>query len=387
MTLWPQINTKDTGHSSWANQVQDALGSGYPAQNASYVIFKEGSTFYARNGSTGKLDYSGSNAATVIQAAIDASGTYGCIYCKGSMDLSAKLTIDVATHQFLSLIFENFECTMNDNVILIDGGVTSKNWFGRLIGGGIQTSHATYSSAAIKLVNVAYGTVKIGRLQPTVPVVPNSVGVHILGDAAGCLFNTIQVTALAGYETGYLIESTPSGFANANTFYDTVMYDVVTGTKMINNGINTSGNHFFNIQIEGTSNTLYGFYNQDEANIYYGCATIDMPVGTLADFYTNALTGNNRPRLYGCQASKSLISGSFIHFATTLYITENSGTSSGTGSEQTIAHGLSATPNRVYLTPSASGITVINENKAADATNIYPIVTSGKAYYWKAEKV
>ncbi len=43
----------------------------YPVQEASYIIWVDGSTYYAKNGITGKIDYSGPDAATVIQSSID----------------------------------------------------------------------------------------------------------------------------------------------------------------------------------------------------------------------------------------------------------------------------------------------------------------------------
>ena len=63
----------------------------------------------------------------------------------------------------------------------------------------------------------------------------------------------------------------------------------------------------------------------------------------------------------------------------------NRGTSTGTGSQQTIAHGLSATPNRVLVWPSAdpSG-TVVVIGTPTD-TNILVTVTNGKSYIWEAE--
>jgi len=50
----------------------------YPQQPASYIIWRDGSTYYAKNGTTGAIDYSGADAATVIQAALNAlHPTYG----------------------------------------------------------------------------------------------------------------------------------------------------------------------------------------------------------------------------------------------------------------------------------------------------------------------
>jgi hypothetical protein len=67
------------------------------------------------------------------------------------------------------------------------------------------------------------------------------------------------------------------------------------------------------------------------------------------------------------------------------YAGYNRGTSTGTGSEQTIAHGLGATPNRVKVWPTAdSSGTVIAFGTHTD-TNILLTVTAGKDYMWEAE--
>ncbi len=68
------------------------------------------------------------------------------------------------------------------------------------------------------------------------------------------------------------------------------------------------------------------------------------------------------------------------------YITKSSGSSTGTGSEQTIAHGLAAIPRGCkawikYLV----GSRYITEMIPFDATNVYPTVTSGLAYEWRIE--
>lgn len=54
------------------------------------------------------------------------------------------------------------------------------------------------------------------------------------------------------------------------------------------------------------------------------------------------------------------------------------GTSQGTGSSQTIAHGLTGTPNFVSIVPSVTGASVTG--LYADSTNVYLTVTNGKDY-------
>jgi len=53
----------------------------YPESEADYIVWVDGATYYAKNGHTGQIDFSGADAATVIQAAINAL-TSGKIYIK-----------------------------------------------------------------------------------------------------------------------------------------------------------------------------------------------------------------------------------------------------------------------------------------------------------------
>lgn len=62
--------------------------------------------------------------------------------------------------------------------------------------------------------------------------------------------------------------------------------------------------------------------------------------------------------------------------------TGNSGSSTGTGVLQTIAHSLIKTPNNVSIVPTAIG-TIVSDTRV-DATNIYVTVTNGKSFNWSA---
>ena len=68
-----------------------------PQQPASYIIYKDDLGYIcAKNGSTGKIDFRGTDAATVIQSAIDALGSNGGkIFIKsGDYDFESTLKID-----------------------------------------------------------------------------------------------------------------------------------------------------------------------------------------------------------------------------------------------------------------------------------------------------
>lgn len=73
--------------------------------------------------------------------------------------------------------------------------------------------------------------------------------------------------------------------------------------------------------------------------------------------------------------------------STTQYVTESSGSSTGTGTEQTIAHGLATIPTgcKAWIRYPISATVYAEKEIRMDATNIYPKVKSGLAYDWRVE--
>jgi len=70
---------------------------------ASYVVWKDGSTYRAECLLKGGVDYSGTDAATVIQQAIDALSNGGTIlFRRGSYDISSSITVDNEGIKFLA---------------------------------------------------------------------------------------------------------------------------------------------------------------------------------------------------------------------------------------------------------------------------------------------
>lgn len=65
-------------------------------EDASFIIFKDGSTYYAKNGTTGAIDYSDSNLTSIFDSVIDANPDGGTIRFKQSeYTLSYDLVLDV----------------------------------------------------------------------------------------------------------------------------------------------------------------------------------------------------------------------------------------------------------------------------------------------------
>jgi len=91
----------DRGLASKINALAVALGritdiGLYPESTASYIIHRIGSIYYRKNGTTGAVDDSSSNASTLIQAAITAlTSTGGMIFFKkADYTLTTGLVID-----------------------------------------------------------------------------------------------------------------------------------------------------------------------------------------------------------------------------------------------------------------------------------------------------
>ena len=82
----------------------------------------------------------------------------------------------------------------------------------------------------------------------------------------------------------------------------------------------------------------------------------------------------------GASSSWAGINMSGWKFIGCQFKTENSGSSTGTGSIQAIAHGLLTTPNSINIVPTVAGATV--SGTWADSTNIYANVTNGKSFKW-----
>jgi hypothetical protein len=94
------------------------------------------------------------------------------------------------------------------------------------------------------------------------------------------------------------------------------------------------------------------------------------------DANTNSITNLSVPISSSDAASKSYVDETVNHKSRSV------GTSAGTGAQQTIAHGLGAIPASISIVLLSAGVTSVYV--WADATNIYPNITSGKGYKWMA---
>lgn len=118
----------------YLNSVNRTDTLAYPEQLASYIIFKSGSNYYAKSGSSGQIDYSGTNATTIMQSALNHQGKI--IVGKGEFSISGIICIlDNTTFSGMGfetifkqsnganlqyIITNNDQTNGNDNIIIRD---------------------------------------------------------------------------------------------------------------------------------------------------------------------------------------------------------------------------------------------------------------------------
>jgi len=97
--FYDPVSAGDKVTHGWMNDVEDLLGSGNPAQVATYIIFYDvaDSKYKTRNGMTGEIDYSGTNPRTVIQDTWDAAAALNpsgyVVFKPAYYDITDDLTI------------------------------------------------------------------------------------------------------------------------------------------------------------------------------------------------------------------------------------------------------------------------------------------------------
>jgi len=249
-----------------------------PQQPTSYIIFKDGDYICAKNGSTGKIDYRDTDAATVIQNAINAimsDQVGGKIFVRrGTYELSSPIVIDELGYGYVPIIIEGegrayylktglyrgtvFKCAtdvdaikattkgaqlfLRDLKIELDGGngiVMGATDVAGLYGGEIRN---------IEIVNVASGKYGIRLINPSYFTLDNvlvfkssGTGVLFENDHSSVNFGegvvtNLNIEALDGI--GLHVKGTQHKF-NICTFL---------GTKIIGNEVATG------IKLEGTTN-------------------------------------------------------------------------------------------------------------------------------------
>ena len=219
-------------------------------------VFKDGSTYYAVE-NNGTVLSSSANPETVFQAAIDA----------GARDINIK----DGTYTF-SGGFAGLNITDQDDRYI----QMSRN--------AILQVPAGYASHVFKIEGNCKG-VHISGGQLDEAGTPSKLwkGIHLKSTGSSdaikhCKFDFIQINN-CGWMV-YLEVTDPNGFINSLEFNNIWGYYPIVGFEWVNSGASSSPflhNHFYNIDIQADSNTLYGFKNvMTRTPLFIGCEIQDM---------------------------------------------------------------------------------------------------------------
>jgi len=144
-----------------------------------------------------------------------------------------------------------------------------------------------------------------------------------------------------------------------------------------------------NLDIQDT-NPLYTMHLRNINGFRIAGSTLDSvdqrAIRTSGDYVTNGIIESNDLRgnstgyfTLGASDETGLIIRNNMG-----YVTENYGSSTGTGAQQTVAHGLSATPTVVILWNIEDGANPY-QSAAADGTNIYITAVLNQDYGWESK--
>jgi hypothetical protein len=260
----------------------------------SYIIFKEDSKYLARNGKTGVIDYSGTNAATVIQAVIDGhNNTIGGTYIlKGKIDLDTTITI--SQKDDFKLVFDALYITADVDGIIINDNQDVRNV--ELIGKEIQVNIAgNYTHTALTLKNTHYTHVDVKYITKTGNV--NGTAIEISSDnVSGSHANHVKIGQILGYATGILLKTSGDGFVSRN-FIDKAYIKICN----------------YCIKLE-TTTTTYSIFD----NVFRDCAADKPGYGAGVIGYGIHITGkccNNIFDNYAAWQMSSTVAGSRSYYA------------------------------------------------------------------------
>jgi hypothetical protein len=242
-----------------------------PTQPASYIIFQDEGMVKAKNGLTGEIEFSGTDAATVIQQAIDAM-TEGQIFVReGLYRLSAGITITGKQIEIRCLSGAIFQATAPIDMFTFDRVV-------RKISG--------LRNAVLDLNNIATAGLVLKDTWLSVNddlIIRNigagAVGVKVLSTDSNFLsiMNRVSARMIEAYSTrppgsiGVLMDSAPGVPAGTTLILDTgvlksldVGVKIAKGNNCVIRGLCTNCNIAYDISGYGIS--LDDIYEEDNVN-------------------------------------------------------------------------------------------------------------------------
>lgn len=364
-----------------------------------YIIYKSGSDCKALNGSTGVVDSTSSSHNVPIQYAIDSFDHGGLIHIKqGTYDLrdailtgtkSVRITGDGwgpgVNPQVHPLTVIRPHLTLGADWLFIFGSDSANSWNCSLENLMFYGREYTDCLGAIFWKSQFHGQLKnlfisnfYNTATPARAIYLGHVGAYNTG---GNAIDNVHI-----WDTPIGIEL--SSLANSNTFNHCHLQNGVQSNAkgMYFRGCDTALvlNCHMETYDEAGSIALHIETGWDhrfigtrfEANR----VNVQIDAGASRCYFTNCSLGTpDVSNVLDSGAVRSLFCNCFG------YVTEKWGTSTGTGAQQTIAHGLAGTPDMVLLSDKELNA-IPYQSAAADATNIYILAALNQDYTWYARR-
>jgi len=228
-------------------------------EEASYIIFKKNGDIFARNGDSGNIEFSGTDAATVIQNAIDALGANGgVIASKIEQELEISSTLDPCDNLILQSLRLKAEDELNDNIIessakrtnvtikdcIFDGNKANQTFT------GTRTDHTLVrfpnGDENIRILNneLRDGLAGAGICLSGLPINPHVEGnfVHDMGTSTESCDGIICFST-RGYIAGNRIKNvSDTPIANDNGQKQNIVNNVIWNTDSWNTNVSQASN-------------------------------------------------------------------------------------------------------------------------------------------------
>jgi len=361
-------------------------------ETASYIIFIEDGVVKAKNGHNGEIDFSGSDAATVIQSAINALTRGGKIfikagayYCYSEIDLAKDVALIgenpdgryssfatrlIAKGTARGVMVRFYRDALTDVNLAIEGitfddpdNLASGAILYFRYGRGIRLNNVATRNGG--KYGIFFSNCEIVHLSRVHVIAPVEHGI-VMGDWNGEV--TIRECEVSSVGlSGILLDN------RANVI------------DLIENDIYLCGNHGIYVRNYSgeTISSVNIFRNNIHHNTYYGLAfTINGTIeGCLA--YYNQFNDNDWGAVSPSPSGVKM-------FSNKGYTTENSGVATipNGSSSVVVNHGLAAAPSVVKLTGTHSEVAncwVTNVTSTQFTINAPAAVTADRDVYWQAE--
>jgi len=376
---WTPSVAGDDIDATLLNKYENALGLGDPAQLAKYVVIKDGTNFYVRNGLDGTIDHSGTSAVAAIQAAIDActANSMELVYVKEGLFDIGTTQIDATGVNFIgSGIATRIQYSGTSYAIKFDGS-TNAQYYTKC--GNFRIEPSDNDGKGILLYQRCH-YFTLFDIFVDGPAHANSIGFTIDGFNNGCYWNNLVRLRTMDIGTGIKITTSGTQSANANNLISCILREPYSRGVDIDDG---TGTIILGGRVEGSIDNTTGLYINDNELHMYGMS-LEM-TGTGADGIEVTANATTDIVLFPGQITTTgtqlIDGGSGVYIRHNNFV--NSGKSTGTGAEQTIAHGLAITPSHVIFSNIEDGANPY-QSSAADATNIYVTAVVNQDYMWKA---